>query len=139
MARPTGFLYRIDFLWCKQKIEHRISLQSWKNCIFLSSSAVYMWRCSMDIISISDMIFNRRRFHVKGPRKKVNIKKWVLVDEMCKIIRQFDDFGRFLGVLMFFCFLFCCIIQQLISNIMYAIPIVQILCFCLFVLSFAMF
>ena len=37
------------------------------------------------------------RFHVKGPRKKVNVKKWILFDEIWKIIRQIDDFGRFLN------------------------------------------
>ena len=37
------------------------------------------------------------RFHVKGPRKKVNVKKWIYFDEMLKIIRQFDDFDRFLN------------------------------------------
>ena len=35
------------------------------------------------------------RFHVKGTRKKVNIKKWIYLDEMLKITRQFDDFGWF--------------------------------------------
>ena len=39
--------------------------------------------------------------HVKGPRKKVNIQKWIFVDEMYNIIRQFDDFGCFFNV--FFC------------------------------------
>ena len=38
------------------------------------------------------------RFHVKGPRKKVNVEKWIFFDEICKIIRQFDDFGRFLNI-----------------------------------------
>ena len=33
--------------------------------------------------------------HVKGPRKKVNVKKWIIFDEMGKIIRQMDNFGRF--------------------------------------------
>ena len=35
------------------------------------------------------------RFHVKGPRKKVNVKKWIFFNEMLKIIGQIDDFHRF--------------------------------------------
>ena len=38
-----------------------------------------------------------RRFHIKGPRKKVNVKNWILFYEMWKIIRQIDDFGHFLN------------------------------------------
>ena len=37
------------------------------------------------------------RFHVKGPRKKVNVEKCIFFDEMLMIIRQIDDFGRFLN------------------------------------------
>ena len=37
------------------------------------------------------------RFHVKGPRKKVNVKKWIFFYEMGKIIRKIHDFGRFLN------------------------------------------
>ena len=32
------------------------------------------------------------RFNVKGPRKKVNVKKWI-----GKIIGQIDDYDRFLN------------------------------------------
>ena len=35
------------------------------------------------------------RFHVKGPRKKVNVKK--CFNEMWKILGQIDDFYRFLN------------------------------------------
>ena len=35
-------------------------------------------------------------FHVKDPRKKVNVKKWIFVNEMWKIIKQNYDIGRFL-------------------------------------------
>ena len=38
-----------------------------------------------------------RRFHVKGPRKKVNVKKRIYFNEMWKIIGQIDDFDRFLN------------------------------------------
>ena len=38
------------------------------------------------------------RFHVKGPRKKVNVKKWIFFYEMWKIIGQIDDFGRSLNI-----------------------------------------
>ena len=37
------------------------------------------------------------RFHVKGPRKKVNVKKWIFFNEIWKIIGQVDDFHRFLN------------------------------------------
>ena len=37
------------------------------------------------------------RFHVKGPIKKVNVEKLIFFDEIWKIIRQIDDFGRFLN------------------------------------------
>ena len=37
------------------------------------------------------------RFHVKGPRKKVNVKKWIFFNEMWKIMGQIDDFDRFLN------------------------------------------
>ena len=37
------------------------------------------------------------RFHVKGPRKKVNVDKWIFFDEMWKIIRQIDYFDHFLN------------------------------------------
>ena len=37
------------------------------------------------------------RFHVKGPRKKVNVKKWIFFNEMWKIIGQIDDVDRFLN------------------------------------------
>ena len=44
------------------------------------------------------MIFIYGRFHVKGPRKKVNVKKWIFFfNEMWKIIGQIDDFDRFLN------------------------------------------
>ena len=33
----------------------------------------------------------------KVGEKKVNVKKWIFFDEMWKIIRQIDDFGRFLN------------------------------------------
>ena len=36
----------------------------------------------------------RGQFHVKGPRKKVNVEKWFFFNEMWKITRQVDDFGR---------------------------------------------
>ena len=36
------------------------------------------------------------RFHVKGSRKKVNVKMWISFYEMWMIIRQFDVFGRLL-------------------------------------------
>ena len=35
------------------------------------------------------------QLHVKGPRKKVNAEKWIFLDEMCKIIMQFGNVGRF--------------------------------------------
>ena len=38
------------------------------------------------------------RFHVKGPRKTVNVENLIFFDEILKIIRQFDDFGRFLNI-----------------------------------------
>ena len=34
-------------------------------------------------------------FHVKGPRKKVNVKKWIFFNEIWKIIGQIDDLDRF--------------------------------------------
>ena len=37
------------------------------------------------------------QFHVKGPRKKVNVEKWIFFNEMWKIIGQIDDFDRFLN------------------------------------------
>ena len=37
------------------------------------------------------------RFHVNGPRKKGQSQKVDFFDEMGKIIRQIDDFGRFLN------------------------------------------
>ena len=37
------------------------------------------------------------QFHVKGPRKKVNVEKWIFFNEMWKIIGQIDDFNRFLN------------------------------------------
>ena len=37
------------------------------------------------------------RFHVKGPRKKVNVKKVDFFYEMAKIIGQIDDFDVFLN------------------------------------------
>ena len=37
------------------------------------------------------------RFHVKGPRKKVNVKKWIFFNETWKIIGQIYDFDRFLN------------------------------------------
>ena len=33
----------------------------------------------------------------KIPRKKVNIEKWIFLNEMWKIIGQIDDFDRFLN------------------------------------------
>ena len=35
------------------------------------------------------------QFHVKGPRKKVNVKKWIFFYEMWEIIGQIDGFDRF--------------------------------------------
>ena len=37
------------------------------------------------------------RFHVKGPRKKVNVKKWIFFNELWKIMGQIDDCDRFLN------------------------------------------
>ena len=38
----------------------------------------------------------RGHFHVNGPRKKVNVAKWIFLNEMLKIIKK-NDFGRFLN------------------------------------------
>ena len=37
------------------------------------------------------------QFHVKGPRKKVHVEKWIFFNEMWKIIGQINDFDRFLN------------------------------------------
>ena len=37
------------------------------------------------------------RFHVKGPRKKVNIEKWIFLNEMWKMMGQLDDLDCFLN------------------------------------------
>ena len=37
------------------------------------------------------------RFHVKGPRKKVYVKKWIFFNEMWKVIGQIDNFDSFLN------------------------------------------
>ena len=42
-------------------------------------------------------LYRQGRFHVKGPRKQVNVEKWIFFDEMWKIISQIDDLCRFLN------------------------------------------
>ena len=44
---------------------------------------------------------NYGRFQVKGPRKKVNVEQF-FVYELCKILRQFDDFGGLLDTFLNF-------------------------------------
>jgi hypothetical protein len=114
----------------------------------------YLWR----ILEHSSIL---GRFHVKGPRKKVNVKKWIFFYEMWKIMGQIDDFDRFLnnscnlGVFLaknqkYQKWLFwksenwkkeekILKIDKLISYIIYNILIVWFFWFCVFVLSFAMF
>ena len=41
--------------------------------------------------------FVEGQFHVKGPRKKVNIENWIFFYEMWKILWQIDDFDCFLN------------------------------------------
>ena len=72
------------------------------------------------------------RFHVKGPRKKVNVEKWIFVDEIWKnycFDKVKTEEKKF----------FFSKIQQPISNIIHIIILVWLLLFCKFVLLFAMF
>ena len=55
--------------------------------------------CAEIFLSYFKLSVPSGRFHVKGPRKKVNVKKWIFFDEMLKIIGQIDDFDRFLTTL----------------------------------------
>ena len=62
-----------------------------------------MFECSSQAIT-SDIIGGTStplgQFHVKGPRKNVNVKKWIFFDKIWKIIMQYNDF---LAILIFFC------------------------------------
>ena len=59
------------------------------------------------ILNFNEVNTTQGRFHVKGLRKKVNVEKWILFDEIWKIIRQIYDFGRFLNIFCNYGVFFC--------------------------------
>ena len=57
----------------------------------------YVWLFSMQCLRSHKSWIVIGRFHVKGPRKKVNVEKWIFFNEMWKVIGQIDDFNCFLN------------------------------------------
>ena len=79
--------------------QDRIQILTFSYCFGL------VWMCLDGQIRASDAQYRCEiigfsaipgRFHVKGPRKKVNVEKWIFFYEMWKIIGQIDDIDRFL-------------------------------------------
>ena len=91
-----GSLHRRKSLFFLNKKRHT---RRSSNCS-IKHMPTQIWSCFMYLVwahKDKSIIQVFGRFHVKGPRKKVNVKKWIFVYEMWKIIGKIDDFDRVLN------------------------------------------